>query len=162
MLAAAPGPARTDDIPPALRTPPDELLTTQSRAKGVQIYRCRTNADAAHYEWVFEAPQAVLFDLTGGRLGKHYAGPTWEANDGSKVVGELAARVDSPSGTALPWLLLHAKSTSGSGQFGAVISIQRLHTEGGLAPNSGCTPSKAGREARVPYRADYFFYVSSR
>ncbi|CAN5925593.1 hypothetical protein BH11MYX4_BH11MYX4_06510 [soil metagenome] len=32
-------------------------------------------------------PEATLFGHHGRVAGKHYAGPTWEANDGSTVVG---------------------------------------------------------------------------
>ena len=37
--------------------------------------------------------------------------------------------------------------------------IQRSNTAGGLAPSSGCSSqADIGREAFVPYKADYFFY----
>jgi hypothetical protein len=38
----------------------------------------------------------------GKRIGGHYAGPTWEANDGSKVVGEVLQRADAPRPGAVP------------------------------------------------------------
>jgi hypothetical protein len=37
--------------------------------------------------------------------------------------------------------------------------IQRLNTEGGLTPSTGCTrPTDIGNKAFMPYWADYFFY----
>ena len=37
--------------------------------------------------------------------------------------------------------------------------IQRLNTSGGAAPSTGCTsPTDVGKQAFVPYTADYFFY----
>ena len=37
--------------------------------------------------------------------------------------------------------------------------IQRLNTNGGSAPNDGCfTSADVGKQALVPYTADYFFY----
>jgi hypothetical protein len=50
-------------------------------------------------------------------------------------------------------------STSGSGLLGDVLHVQRLSTRGGLAPVTGCaSPADAGKEVRVPYSANYFFY----
>jgi hypothetical protein len=37
--------------------------------------------------------------------------------------------------------------------------IQRLNTNGGSAPTEGCfTAGDVGKQALVPYTADYFFY----
>jgi hypothetical protein len=37
--------------------------------------------------------------------------------------------------------------------------VQRLNTKGGSAPNDGCLVSTdVGKQALVPYTADYFFY----
>jgi Protein of unknown function (DUF3455) len=40
-----------------------------------------------------------------------------------------------------------------------VSSIQRLQTKGGKAPASGCAPSDKGKQARVFYTAEYYFYA---
>ena len=118
-------------------------------AKGVQIYECR---DA---KWVFVAPEADLFDRSGRKIGRHYAGPTWEAADGSKVVGAVKERADAAG--AIPWLILSTKSAGPDGAFSKVTSIQRLSTSGGVAPSGAC--AEAGAKARVPYTADYYFFT---
>jgi Protein of unknown function (DUF3455) len=152
---------KTDDIPAPLRVATTEVTTQRAHAVGVQIYRCRPNKDESErFEWQFTAPEADLFDKAGHRIGKHYAGPTWEANDGSQVMGQVAARANSPDPNAIAWLLLSAKSTSGSGIFSGVRFIQRLHTAGGNAPAEGCNQASADREVRVPYSADYWFYAA--
>lgn len=157
---AASSAAKTDDIPAALRVPTDAALTLRAQAAGVQIYRCRADKDdAARVVWQLKEPEADLFDRAGGKIGRHYAGPTWEATDGSKVTGEVAAHADSPDSNAVAWLLLRAKSTSGSGVFGHVRFIQRLHTAGGNAPPDGCNQASAGAEVRIPYTAEYWFYA---
>jgi hypothetical protein len=97
-------------------------------------------------------------DASGQPLGRHFAGPTWESRDGSSVVGELKSRDPGPSATAIPWLLLSAKATKGSGVFSATTSVQRVQTVGGVAPADGCDASNASMVARVPYTADYYFY----
>ena len=107
---------------------------------------------------VFKAPEAELFDGSDKQIGKHYAGPTWEANDGSKVMGAFEALYNSPDTNSIPWLLLKAKSNSGSGVFSHVESIQRVETVGGKAPAEGCGKDQVGKTIRVPYKAIYYFY----
>jgi Protein of unknown function (DUF3455) len=151
------------DVPAALQVPGNQKLTRMLHGAGVQIYQCTPNAqNPPQYSWVFQAPAADLSDRSGKDLGRHYEGPTWEAYDGSKVVGELVARDNGPTPSAVPWLLLRAKSNAGKGIFGRTTSIQRLHTIGGQAPPSGCDASHAGQRTRVPYSADYYFYVARR
>ena len=150
-------------VPENLRTPATEVLSLETEATGVQIYECNASKDVpTRFEWVFKAPEADLFDRAGNRIGKHYAGPTWESNDGSKVVGEVKAQVAGPDSGAIPWLLLNAKSTSGTGVFSQTKSIQRVHTVGGKAPTEPCSQAQAGKVTRVGYKATYYFYVAKR
>jgi hypothetical protein len=145
-------------VPEAIKVQASQKLTLEAQARGVQIYECKqSNGDPTRLEWAFRAPEADLFDRGGKHIGKHYAGPTWESNDGSKVVGEFQARADGPDPDAIPWLLLRAKSTSGSGVFSGTHSIQRVRTSGGKAP-AACSETQVGKEARIPYEAVYDFY----
>ena len=146
-------------VPEPLRAPPSQVLAIQVHATGVQIYDCRpSKRDPTRVEWTLRAPEADLSDRAGKTVGKHYAGPTWEAKDGSKVVGEVVARDNGPDPAAIPWLLLHATSATGTGIFAQTQSIQRLRTVGGKAPAEGCTEAQNGSQLRVPYAADYLFY----
>src|SRR5215471_11591803 len=78
--------AARPDIPEALRPPADQVLTLEAQATGVQIYECSPSKEQpGHYEWAFKAPEAELLDKSGRKIGKHYAGPTWESTDGSAV-----------------------------------------------------------------------------
>ena len=138
-------------VPDALKAPAGEVVVVKAFAKGSQIYDCKDD------KWVLNAPDAELTDERGAHLGRHYAGPTWELADGSKVVGEVAQKSDAPDAQAIPWLLLRAKSAEGNGALGKVTSIQRLDTVGGKAPAS------CGGQVRlsVPYSATYYFYARS-
>ncbi len=161
-LAAHAGTADADmnAVPAALKAPAGQVLTLSARGTGVQIYVCMANKDdPTRFSWTLKAPEATLRDKSGKPVGRHYAGPTWEAADGSKVVGEVVAKTDAPDTAAIPWLLLRAKSTSGTGAFGAVASIQRLRTSGGKAPATGCDKGAADKDTRIPYSADYLFYA---
>jgi len=157
---ATPGAGIESSIPENLRAPAAEVLSLETAATGVQIYECRAGKDEpARFQWTFKAPEADLFDRAGNKIGRHYAGPTWESNDGSKVVAEVKARDDAPQAGAIPWLLLSAKSTAGSGVLGRTSSIQRVHTVGGAAPAEACGEAEAGKVARVAYAATYYFFV---
>ncbi|MGH8642222.1 MAG: DUF3455 domain-containing protein [Burkholderiales bacterium] len=151
-LAGCATPAATPSVPARLKAPAGEQLTLETVATGVQIYECSAG------KWNFKAPEAHLFDRSGNKIGTHYAGPTWESNDGSKVVAAIAARSDAPDANAIPWLLLSAKSTAGSGVFDRTKSIQRVSTVGGTTPTDPCTQADAGKVARVAYQAVYYFY----
>ncbi|MDB5977836.1 MAG: hypothetical protein JWR07_4596 [Nevskia sp.] len=145
-------------IPDSLKVPDGQVLMMKTQASGFQIYQCKA-LDAAKYEWTLVAPEATLYDASGNQVGKHYAGPSWETLDGSKVVGEVKAKDPGTDATAIPWLLLAAKSHSGDGIFSSVTYVQRLFTVAGKAPPDGCDGGHVGAELRVAYKAAYYFYV---
>lgn len=145
--------AFAQDIPPWPVPPQEEPLVGKYAAKGVQIYVCTVKGSAS--EWDFKAPEADLVDARGRSFAKHYAGPTWEARDGSKVVGKILAIDPAPKTGAIPWLLLAAES-SGSGVLAGTRFVQRLDTSGGIGPTGAC--ATAGTERRVEYTVDYIFY----
>jgi hypothetical protein len=154
-------PAATVAVPDKLKPGANESLTMIVPAKGVQIYECRATKDRpGEYEWAFVAPEAELFDARGNGTGRHYAGPHWEATDGSKILGTVKERADAPAAGAIPWLLLAAKSIGPEGAFSRVTSIQRVNTAGGIAPTAGCSQASAGTPARVNYTADYYFFTA--
>jgi hypothetical protein len=148
---------RAQSVPQQLQPSANEKLLLQVRAKGDQVYVCKEGV--TQFAWGLKAPDAQLFDKDGKPFGKHFAGPSWEANDGSRVVGKAAANVPSPDADSIPWLLVTVVSRSGQGLLSPVTSIQRINTKGGKAPTSGCDSTHAGQEQRVPYSADYLFFV---
>jgi hypothetical protein len=136
---------------PKLQVPAGNELAFHVYAEGYQIYRWDGTT------WAFVAPVALLFaDATGtDAVGFHFAGPTWESIDGSKVAGKAMERC-TPDPNSIPWLLLGATSNAGTGIFAPVTYVQRVNTVGGNAPT---TPgASAGEVARVPYTAEYVFY----
>jgi hypothetical protein len=148
------------DVPEKLSPPATEKLILQTHATGDQIYVCKPGPDPDQkLAWILKAPDAQLFDAQNKAIAKHYAGPTWKHTDGSEVVGKVAARVDSPDANSIPWLLLTAVSHSGSGVLSTVTSIQRLHTNGGQPPQSGCDEAHRNAEAKSAYSANYYFYA---
>ena len=145
------GPDLPSPLCDRVRVPVGNKLHSRVYADGVQIYRWDG------ISWVLVGPDATLFANANcdGKVGKHYVGPTWESNSGSKVVGTRMYGC-SPDTTAIPWLLLEAVSTSGPGIYSSVTYIQRANTKGGLPPAG--PGSFIGETVQVPYTAEYYFY----
>jgi hypothetical protein len=151
--AAAP-PSPSSLLPPAGNFP-----YLVGHGAGVQIYQC--SATQTGFAWKFVAPRATLTDDRGQAIISHFGGPTWLANDGSKVVGSVVKAVPiSPN--AIPWLLLSATTTpapGGGGLLADTTFVQRLFTVGGLAPAaSTCDAANVGATAEVPYTSEYVFW----
>jgi len=159
------GASSAQQVPEALQVPASEQLVAQVHAKGEQIYSCKVDGVLdqrvlkAPDGWILKAPEAQLFNKDGKSFGKHFAGPSWEASDGSRVVGKTAANAPSPDADSIPWLLVKVVSRTGEGVLARVTSIQRINTKGGKAPASGCDAAHAGQEVRVAYSADYLFFA---
>jgi hypothetical protein len=158
-----PGPLEPPIVPDSQLNPPSgTTLVQRLSAVGSQIYTCTetANGDAGiTYAWVFKAPAAILSNDSCVAVATHSVGPTWTSDqDGSTVVGskQFAKTVDT---TAVPWLLLKATSTTGSGMFSAVTYIQRVDTTGGIAPADSCDASNVTTDQNVPYTAVYYFYT---
>jgi hypothetical protein len=148
-------------VPSNLKVPSGNKLVFHVFAKGVQIYRYTQDmADSNRFSWVFVAPEADLYAHANYShpVGRHYAGPTWESTNGSKVVGLKLQQADSPDPDAIPWLLLRSASGSGPGIFNKVTFIQRVYTKGGKAPPVVADRAHKGQEVRIAYTAEYFFY----
>jgi hypothetical protein len=154
---AASGVAAQSASAAGIDVPPGNELFQSVHAVGFQIYTCNSTGTG----WTFKAPDARLFDDGGEFFGTHFAGPTWQANDGSTVKGARDASAPSPNPNSIPLLLLHAVTTT-IGPDGNTLTpttfIQRLNTNGGLAPSVPCAANTSGSS---PYTADYAFYTST-
>jgi hypothetical protein len=158
LAVTAVGLAFGQEIPPALEAPAGQQLYLKVHAEGYQIYVCKN--DSRQFAWTLKAPEAELRDAAGKSFGKHFAGPTWQANDGSSVTGTLVAKADSDDREAIPWLLLNVTGHQGNGILSRAKTVQRIHTKGGKAPAGGCDAQHLDQEQRVPYSADYHFYAA--
>ena len=100
-----------------------------------------------------------------------FGSPTWRSSLDGSVVWAKAQTPSVTSGSdkscpnkdAIPCLLLQAigSKTGRSGRLGIsqTTFIQRLNTNGGSAPPTGCSvPPDVGKQALVPYTADYYFF----
>jgi hypothetical protein len=125
--------------------------------RGVQVYRCQHTGSA--YAWVLKGPDAHLVNTAGQVVGRHFFGPRWEANDGSRIAGQLVLGSAPPDGGAnVPWLVLHAEVEKAGGIFGHVRIITRTDTHGGGAPTTPCGPQQNGRVVNEAYSGMYTFF----
>ena len=148
------------ELPVGLAVPANQVLALTLYARGVQVYEYRAlPGDPTKFEWAFKAPEADLSDAQGRKVGRHFAGPTWELIEGGSVVGKLKSKADAPDGKGVPWLLLDAVQASGP-ILGKVVSVQRVDTVGGSAPTGSDATTRTGTESRVVYTATYKFYVA--
>ena len=150
--AAAPAPP---EVPADIAVGAGHKLFLVGHATGVQIYTCNG------FAWGFAGPRANLYGDNGKLLTTHFGGPTWQARDGSRVVGQVETRV-TVDPAAIPWLKLSASSTSAGAdgdRLAGTTFIQRIATTGGLAPSPAtCDAANAGTVEEVPYTADYTFW----
>lgn len=146
-------------LPEAVRVPAGHRQTMHTTGRGEITYECRAKKDnPAAFEWAFVAPVATLADPAGKAVGKYYAGPTWEANDGSKVTGKQVAVAPAAPGS-IPLQLVKAEPALGAGAMQGTAYIQRLKTQGGVPPAEACDAAQATQRRQVAYQADYVFYA---
>ena len=142
---------RAPDVPQQISVGETNKVHFHGFGVGLQVYTWNGTS------WGTAVPDATLFDEDGNVVALHFAGPSWQSNSGSLVVGALP-----PSGaiimdpTAIPWLRLVAKTTEGPGVFANTTFIQRVNTSDNKAPSQNST--FIGQVTRIPYTADYFFY----
>jgi len=152
LSSLSPLAAVAGEVPEAIAAPGEKLVAT-AHAVGAQVYECKADS-TGNLVWQFREPIATLF-VEGKTVGRHYAGPAWEMNDGSIVGGKVAARAPGAAANDIPLLKLEAVSPKGNGQLSGITTIQRLNTRGG---NGGGACVSAGAFLNVPYTADYAFY----
>jgi len=140
---------RAPEVPDDIVVPAGNKVHFHGFGVGVQIYTWNGTS------WGTAVPEATLFNANG-IVAIHFAGPTWQSNSGSTVVGALPPKAVTVDPNAIPWLRLDAKSPEGPGIFANTTFIQRVNTSGGKAPSAD--GAFVGQVARVPYTADYFFF----
>lgn len=161
VVASGAALAQTGPVPAAVGVPAGHAFAMKTVGVGELTYECRVKAaEAGAFEWTFVGPEARLLDAPGGRtVGRYYAGPTWEASDGSKVTGKQVA-VAPGSPDSIPLQLVKAEPMPGAGVLAGVTYVQRLNTKGGVAPAEPCAAANAGSRRQVAYEADYLFFRS--
>jgi len=162
-------------VDPSIAVPSDAgPLFLHAAASGTQNYTCVAVMDdggadggeaGTTYVWTFVGPEADLKDCNAQKIGSHFAsdaGPTrpeWMELGGDYVIGKKHSGFVPDGGSgSIPWLLIDTVSTGGTGPLTKTQNVQRLNTDGGVAPASGCDSNNVNMTQKVPYVADYYFY----
>jgi hypothetical protein len=164
-------------VPDDLRVDAPDVAFLVGHAIGTQNYVCQPARSIGQVAWTLFTPQATLFGEQLEQITTHFFSPNpaegrivraaWQASgDTSTVWGRVVASSTDANfvkADAIPWLKLEKAGAQAGPTGGESISrttfIQRLNTEGGVAPSTGCArPTDIGNKAFVPYTADYFFY----
>ena len=148
-------------LPAAVQVPAGHQVAMETVGVGQITYECRAKKDMAGHEWVFVGPDAKLMDRMGRTVGKYYGPPaTWESNDGSKLTGAQVAVAPAAAGS-IPLQLVKANPAMGMGAMQGVTYIQRVATQGGVAPAMPCDGSKAGMKQVGNYQAEYILWKAA-
>ena len=175
----ASGPKTPPVVPGDIEVDAAYAVFFKAHAAGTQNYMCVPTATGV--AWKFFAPQATLFqtfkDELGQQVATHFlsanpdesgtARATWQHSiDSSRVWAKLykfSTDANYVQPGAIPWFLLTVVGQEDGPEGGSFLTraayIQRVNTEGGVAPPYGCAlPADIGALALVPYAADYYFY----
>jgi hypothetical protein len=183
-----PQPARAAHVTPpevpARLVPTGATAFLVGHAVGTQNYVCLPSG--AGFAFVLFTPEATLFGDNGKQIITHYFSPnlgpippevigtiraTWQDSHDTSTVWaaatQIATHVTDPDFVqegAVAWLLLQVVGSQsgpiGSNKLTPTTFIQRVNTSGGLAPDDGCDSlADVGREAFMPYTADYVFFT---
>lgn len=149
-------------LPTAVQVPAGQRIAMETVGAGDITYECRAKKDMpSAFEWVFVGPDAKLMDRSGKVVGRYYGPPaTWESNDGSKVTATQLAVAPASAGN-IPLQLVKANPAMGMGAMQGVTYIQRVATQGGVAPAAACTAANAGQKQVVKYQADYIIWKAA-
>jgi hypothetical protein len=178
-------PATPDTITP----PEGNSAFLAGRGVGTQGYVCLPSGSGASWTVNNARPEATLFTNVFGaavQIITHFLSPvenpnevgpkpprfgdvTWQSSfDSSRVWAQKANFIHAgndgcPNTGAIDCLLLQTIGSKQGPTGGKILSkttfIQRLNTEGGSAPASGCSfAGDVGRQTLVPYSADYVFF----
>ncbi len=169
LAACASGPApmmakpfMQDALPATVQVPAGNKVFMETVGVGEITYECRAKANmAGQFEWVFVGPDARLMDRSGKQVGKYYGPPaTWESMDGSKLTGAQVAVAPAAAGS-IPLQLVKANPAMGMGAVTGTTYIQRVATQGGVAPAMACDAAGMGKKQIVKYQADYIFWKAA-
>jgi Protein of unknown function (DUF3455) len=155
-------PYMQDALPATVQVPAGNKVAMETVGVGEITYECRAKANmAGQFEWVFVGPDAKLMDRAGKQVGKYYGPPaTWESMDGSKLTATQLAVAPAMAGS-IPLQLVKANPAMGMGAMSGVTYIQRVATQGGVAPAMACDGMAMGKKEIVKYQADYIFWKAA-
>jgi Protein of unknown function (DUF3455) len=178
--------------PADITPPAGNTVFLVGHAAGTQGYVCLPTSTGASWTVNASRPEATLFSKQNRQIATHFlspdtnpnehapnplpaGSPTWQSSLDSSVVWGKAltpavvsgSHASCPHTGAIPCLLLQAIGSKTGPTGGKLMTqttfIQRLNTTDGTAPASGCSvAADVGKQALVPYTADYYFFRKAK
>ena len=162
---------------PRPRVPEGNHAFLLGHGVGTQNYVCAPTDKVGHVAFTLFTPQATLFSDDQLQLTTHFFSPnpdeggvvrvTWEDSTDTSIVWAKLITASTDPGfvdpNAVAWLKLQRVGSrvgpTGGNTLAVTTFVQRVNTEGGLAPAEGCEAlPDVGKKAFIPYTADYIFY----
>lgn len=162
-------------VPDGLQVEAGNKAFLVGHAEGTQNYICLPSGTG--FKFILFTPQATLFNDDEKQVTTHYFSPnlspippeepntiraTWQHSRDSSTVWARMTNSAVVTPDAIPWLLLKVVGSqdgpTGGHKLTETTFIQRLNTSGGVAPTGCESLTDVGKQAFVPYTADYFFY----
>ena len=148
------------NLPALIQVATGNTLVLETRAEGQITYECSKEKDPlTTYKWTMTGPKADLRNTKGEKIGD-YSGPParWSHKDGSFITGSQVAV--SPNGSKnIPLQLVKADVAGGQGALTGVSYVQRVNTQGGVAPAKKRSADNDGVKAEVSSRAESRFWA---
>ena len=158
-LPTSPGSANVSWTPPGKSARPEATLFQRFLGQDFQIITHFLSPNTNPFLDVAPNPQP-------------FGNATWQSSfDSSKVwaavlngnIFPAGGDPSCPNAASIPCLLLQSVGAQEGPTGGTFLSkttfVQRLNTNGGLAPAEGCsTSADVGKQTLVPYTADYYFF----
>jgi hypothetical protein len=165
-------------VPPTLVVETGNKVAFIGHGVGTQNYVCLPSGTG--FAYALFTPQATLFDRADREIITHFFSPnpdeqgairaTWQNSRDASTVWAQAFVPPSfdPNFVArnsVPWLVLKVVGKKEGPRGGDALTdttfIQRINTQGGVAPATGCaSPADVGNKQFVQYTADYVFFVA--
>ena len=149
------GPPSPTGVPDQITPGDGNKVFLVGHGVGVQIYTCNGVV------WSSAVPRANLYDDNGKLIITPLRRPVLAGQGRQQGRRHGRGQGHRPISTAIPWVLLSAKTTPGPDGDRLVDTtfIQRLDTAGGLTPPAAdCNAATAGTVVESPYTAEYVFW----
>ena len=161
------------DVPPGLEVTDGSQPFLVGHGVGTQNYVCAPTDRLGRVDWTLFTPEATLFSDDNLQLITHFSSPnpdegglvrvSWQDSRDTSAVWGRGVAMATVDRNAIPWVKLQRAGSrvgpTGGNTLAVVTFLQRVNTEGGLAPSTGCDAlTDVGTKAFIPYSADYIFY----
>ena len=160
-------------VPPGLEVTDGSQPFLVGHGVGTQNYVCAPTDKLGRVDWSLFTAEATLFSDDNFQLITHFSSPnpdeggfvrvSWQDSRDTSAVWGRGVAMATVDPEAIPWVKLQRAGSrvgpTGGNTLSVVTFLQRVHTEGGKAPSTGCDAlPDVGKKAFIPYSADYIFY----